>query len=172
MATKRRTPVAPQPTKMTTQQIRSAIPQLERRLNELKDLDVNSLTDENHADVLTDLHRRIDDTLANVFGHGTKDYDRYTIAWMDETPMVLSSFGEPPPSVHERRPYIDRGVKSAISTLSSAVSILKERLADSGDTAAARAVTAYSGLDLHPRSRALRPSSIRTAIIRRPLNMP
>jgi hypothetical protein len=57
---------------MTTQQIRSAIPQLERRLEELKDLDVNSLTDEDHADVLTDLHRRIDDTLAHVFGHGRK----------------------------------------------------------------------------------------------------
>jgi uncharacterized protein (TIGR02391 family) len=141
----------PEPAHLSVQQIRSAIPQLERRLSELTSLDINSLTEENYANVLQDLHHRNDDTLVHVFGHGTVDYHRYTIAWIDGTPASWSPLGGgSSPSIHERRPYIKKGIASAIGTLNSAVSMLKERLADSGDTAAARAITAYRGLDLHP----------------------
>jgi uncharacterized protein (TIGR02391 family) len=133
---------------MTTEQIRSAIPQLQRRLNDLEALDVNSLTEENFADVLGDLERRTEDTLAHVFGHGTIEYHRYHIGPLDETPMIMSPFGHGT-SIHERRSYIKKGVGSAISTIKSAISVLNERLADSGDTAAARAISAYRGLDLH-----------------------
>jgi uncharacterized protein (TIGR02391 family) len=86
----------------------------------------------------------------NVFGYGTVDYHRYHIDPLDPTPLIMTPFGDGGPSIHERRPHIKKGIAGAISTLNSAISILKERLGDSGETGAARAMTAYRGLDLHP----------------------
>jgi uncharacterized protein (TIGR02391 family) len=138
---------SPQSAQLTPAQVQAAIPRLERRVSELKELDVDSLTEMNFVDILEDLRRRIDDTLVGAFGHDTVDYHRYAIGPLDETPLIMFANQ---PSIAERRPQIRRGVASAISTLNSAISMLKERLEDSGDTAAARAITAYRGLDLHP----------------------
>jgi uncharacterized protein (TIGR02391 family) len=140
----------PQSAQLTPTQMRAAIPQLQRRVDELTAVDVEQLTEENVDDALEDLRRRIQDTLANVFGHGTHEYHRYHPDSLDPTPLVFSPFGNGGPSIHERRQHITRGIASAISTLNSAISILKERLEDSGETGAARAMTAYRGLDLHP----------------------
>jgi hypothetical protein len=104
---------APQPARLTNEEMRAAIPRLERRITELEGLDLTTLTDENVGDVVGDLQRRIDDTLVDVFGHDTTDYHRYSISWIDETPMSLVGDS---PSIHERRDYIKRGVASAIST--------------------------------------------------------
>jgi uncharacterized protein (TIGR02391 family) len=127
--------------------MRSAIPKLERRIVELAAVDVDQLIEANYADVLEDLRRRADDTLVDVFGAGTDNYHRYSIGWLDESPTSLNP--ESQLWIHERRPYIRKGIASAISTLKSAVSILQERLEDTGETAGARAIAAYTGLDLH-----------------------
>src|SRR5262249_47055528 len=137
----------PKPAQLTPTQMRAAIPQLQRRVEELTAVDVERLTDENAANVLEDLRIRIEATLENVFGHGTLEYDRYHVGDLDPTPLDMLR-GRP--SIYERRPHIRRGIASAISTLNSAISILKEQLEDSGESAASRAVTAYQGLDLHP----------------------
>jgi len=65
---------------------------------------------------------------------------------IDGTPLSYTS----PTYLSERIPYIKRGVASAITRIETAISVLKERLEDSGETAAARAINAYQGLDLHP----------------------
>lgn len=144
---KRAPPPTPQPAQLAPQQMRAAIPKLQRRVKELKELNVDALTEDDYADKLEDLQRRVDDTLVDIFGNDTVDYHRYTIAWIDGTPVVM--FGGQV-WVDERKPFIKKGVASAVSTLESAISIIKERLEDSGETAAARAVNAYRGLDLHP----------------------
>jgi uncharacterized protein (TIGR02391 family) len=138
---------SPQPANLTIEQVKAAIPKLERRVAELTSIDVERLTEGDFRHVLDDHRRRIDDTLVNVFGHDTVDYYRYMINRMEDSPGFVYDH---PPSIHERRPYIKSGVASAISKLNSAISVLKERLEDSGETAAARAVSAYKGLDLHP----------------------
>jgi len=144
----KRTPApTPKPAQLTPQQIRAAVPKLERRVSELKGLNINALTETDYADKLDDLQRRIDDTLVDIFGHDTVDYRRYSIGPIDESPLSMVEGRMP---LHEKRPYIERGRDSAISTLESAISILKERLQESGETAAARAINAYLGLDLHP----------------------
>jgi uncharacterized protein (TIGR02391 family) len=134
------------PALLTPQQVRSGIPKLERRLKELKEFDIKALTEANYADKVDDLQRRTEDTLTEVFGHDTLENQRYSIGWIDGTPVLV--FG-PPTTIHERKPYIAKGIASAISSLDSAISILKERLEDSGETAATRAINAYAGLDLH-----------------------
>jgi len=142
----RNPPPSPQPALLTLEQMRAAVPKLERRVAELRALDVDSLTEESYGDILEDLRRKIDDTLVDIYGNDTVDYHRYCISVLDNTPVIM--FGDVP-SIHERRPNISTAVASAISTLGSAIAILRERLESSGETAAARAVTAYRGLDLH-----------------------
>jgi uncharacterized protein (TIGR02391 family) len=137
---------------MTPAQMRAGIPQLQRRVDELTATDFATLKEDTVDDMLGDLGRRVDDTLARVFGNGTIEYHRYSPGALDQTPLSLnfSPFSEDRgASLYRRLPYIKKGVASAISTLNSAISILTERLQDSGETAATRAITAYSGLDLH-----------------------
>jgi hypothetical protein len=131
------------PAQLTPQQIRAAVPKLERRVSELKGLNINALTETDYADKLDDLQRRIDDTLVDIFGHDTVDYRRYSIGPIDESPLSMVEGRMP---LHKKKPYIERGRSSAISTLESAISSLKERLQYSGETAAARAINAYLGL--------------------------
>jgi uncharacterized protein (TIGR02391 family) len=138
---------SPQPANLTIEQVKAGIPKLERRVAELTALNVEGLTEQGYRDVLDDHRRRIDDTLVSVFGHDTVDYYRYIVNRMDDTPVIYDG---DEPSIHERRPYIKSAIASAVSTLNSAISVLKERLEDSGETVAARAVSAYKGLDLHP----------------------
>jgi hypothetical protein len=133
----KRTYTEPQPATLSMEQVRAAIPRLERRLAELEGLDLETLTDQNDDAVLGDLVRRIDDTLMNIYGSNTKDYHRYCISSLDDTPILL---GGGWPSVAQRRPAIRSAVMRAISTLQSAISILKERLNDASETAGARAV--------------------------------
>jgi uncharacterized protein (TIGR02391 family) len=140
---------SPQPANLTIEQVKAGIPKLQRRVDEIRALDVNSLTEDSFRDVLADHRRRIDDTLVSVFGHDTTDYHRYMITRLEDT-FPVGGDDYDPPSVYERRPYIKSGVASAVSKLNSAISVLQERLEDSGETAAARAVTAYKGLSLHP----------------------
>ena len=136
----------PQPARLSPEQIRAAIPRLEKRSGELQVLDVNALTDETEEVVLDDLVRKIDDTLLDIYGAGTTDYYRYSVGSLDDTPLIM---GGGWPSVGQRRPAIKSAVAKAIGKLQSAITLLKERVEDAGETAGARAVRAYGGLDLH-----------------------
>ncbi|MGB8486308.1 MAG: hypothetical protein WCD67_08585, partial [Xanthobacteraceae bacterium] len=92
----------PQRVQLSIEQVRAAIPQLERRLTDLKAIDVEKLSETNVHDVVSDLQRRIDDTLVNIFGHDTVDYHRYSVTYIDETPISLGGEGY---SIGERRQY-------------------------------------------------------------------
>ena len=132
---------------LTAQQMREAVPLLERRLKEARELDIDALMEADYAHKLDDLHRRVDDTLDQVFGHDTVSVDAMQLVGSIGSPLYLGGGRRP---IESRRPHIKEGVASAISTLQSAISILKERLGDMGETAATRAITAYRGLELHP----------------------
>ena len=147
MARRGATPPSPQPAHLSPQQIRAAVPRLEKRLGELQALDVNALTDENEEAVLEDLVRKIDDTLVDIYGTDTIEYNRYAINVLDDTPIIM---GGGWPSVASRRPEIKSAVARAISTLQTAISLLRERVEDVGETTGASAIPAYGGLDLHP----------------------
>jgi uncharacterized protein (TIGR02391 family) len=144
---KRAPPGLPPPAQLSPQQIRAAVPKLERRIADLKAFDIDALTEENYAARVSDLEARIESSLIEVFGNNTADYERYRIHMIDGTPFLMMA---PPTPIEERKGYIGKGVADASSLLQTAVSMLKERLEDTGETAAARAINAYQGLDLHP----------------------
>jgi uncharacterized protein (TIGR02391 family) len=147
MAKRYTAPPKPRPAELSPQQIRAAIPKLERRIEDLKALKIEELTEDNYAAKVSDLEARIESSLIEVFGNDTADYERFRVHMIDGTPVFMSG---PPAHIEERKQFIRRGVSDASSLLGTAVSVLKERLEDTGETAAARAINAYSGLDLHP----------------------
>ncbi|MBR0716426.1 TIGR02391 family protein [Bradyrhizobium liaoningense] len=144
---KRGTPSGPVPAQLSIEQLRAALPKLERRLTEFKGLDYGSLTDENEDRVLGGLRRKLDDTLMEIYGADTTDYHRYSVHSLDDTPMSL---GGGWPSVRSRIPDIKSAVDRAIGNIETAIEITKERIGDAGGDAASKAVRAYAGLDLHP----------------------
>jgi hypothetical protein len=60
-----------QPANLSSQQMQSGIPKIERRVRELKELDVNALTDRDADNVLQSLIGKIEHTLLDVFGKDT-----------------------------------------------------------------------------------------------------
>jgi uncharacterized protein (TIGR02391 family) len=144
---RRTTPTAePQPANLSPQQIKQAIPKLERRLRDLEGVRIEGW-DDNVGRDLDALHTKVEETLAQVFGHGTLEHKRYRVRDFGATiPLFVNHQTTP-------REYIDgykTGVADAISTLKTAVSILKEQLEDMGELPGGQALRAYDGLDLHP----------------------
>ncbi|MBR0994520.1 hypothetical protein JQ580_27765 [Bradyrhizobium japonicum] len=144
---KRSTSTGAVPARLSIDQLRAALPKLERRLAEFKGLDLNTLTDEIEEPVLGSLRQKFDDTLMEIYGADTTDYNRYAVHSLDDTPMSLVG-GWPP--VRSRLPGIRAAVDRAIGSIETAIEITKERIGDSGGDVASKAVRAYAGVDLHP----------------------
>lgn len=84
MTTKSKLPVLPTPANLSIQQIRAALPKLQRRITELKSIDVSTIRDssEPRFDALI---KKIDDTLVDTFGNSSVEYKRYRIVSLDKT---------------------------------------------------------------------------------------
>jgi hypothetical protein len=86
---KRPPPSKPQPAQLSPQQIRAAIPRLERRIRDLKDFNVGALTDADYAGKVTDLEAKLDATLVEIFGNDTADYERHRVHMIDGTSVIM-----------------------------------------------------------------------------------
>src|SRR4051812_33440004 len=75
--TRRALPPQPQPALLTIEQIRQAIPRLERRLAEVKAFDPTAISRHDPDSSVRGLAAAIDDTLIRTFGTGTIEYLRY-----------------------------------------------------------------------------------------------
>jgi uncharacterized protein (TIGR02391 family) len=146
---RRATPTAPAPANLSASQIKEAIPLLQRRIGELRALDVDALNEESGDDVLKALVHKIDDSLVRIFGPGTIEYNRYSVHSLSGR-IHMSVMERADNSIARRRDEIREEVRSAISRLTTLVETLIERLEDSGETPSGRALRAYEGLDLHP----------------------
>ena len=78
MTVKRNSPAAVQPANLSPSEMRSALPKLERRATELRNFDAGTIGDENdpRPESLAD---RYNDTLMEIFGTNTIEFDRYSM---------------------------------------------------------------------------------------------
>jgi uncharacterized protein (TIGR02391 family) len=160
----------PKPANLTPNRMRSAIIKLERRIKELKGLDITQLQSGDDPPLLA-LRASIEETLQEVYGLGTHEYNRYSPAtYLDLTDYSLAStyasnswLPRPPGRDYHGRDLsgggdisgniqqgINKGRDRAVALLGQAVKSLKEQLEDLGETKSGRALRAYEGLDLHP----------------------
>jgi len=135
----------PQPANLTSEQMRAAIPKLERRIRDLEEFDPRSLRQRSDPR-LEALENKLTDTIGEVFGHGTIEFHRFAPQSLDRAGfnmMYETSLGEVVQSVAESK-------EREISNLRTIIELFQEKLADGGDTLATRARRAFGDLDLHP----------------------
>lgn len=143
---KKRTPAPePQPATLSAQEIKAAIPKLERRLRELKEVYFGNL-EPGFTSRLDGLYRKLDSTLVGIFGADTLDYNRHRVSdFRYSVPMVMGhEYSE-----REKVRYYEKALSGAIPKVETALELLREQLEDMGEPPGAQALQAYQGLDLH-----------------------
>ncbi len=91
---RRRSSSAPppkQPAYLSPQEIRAAIPKLERRLREVEGVEIDTWDEEVH----NSLHTKIDTTLVEVFGADSLDYQQFEVPGFMYS-VSMSTRGTPP----------------------------------------------------------------------------
>jgi len=116
---------------LSSEKMRAALPRLESRIKELRELDPSGLT-KGDDPVVEGLSARISSTLANIYGENTVEFERLReAAILDATSyyLAVNPFGDPTPTpVNEIREGVDRGRQRAIALLQGEVDSLKEAL--------------------------------------------
>ena len=138
-------PHEPRLADLSPEQMKLALPKLKRRIAELENADVNSVVESGDVGFKA-LEQKYDDTLVSIFGKDTVEYKRYSIYSLDTAPIY---FYEDTP-INEIREGYERGVKRAISSLTTIIELFEENLGDLGETQDGRALEAFDALDIHP----------------------
>lgn len=142
---KRSMPETPKPAILSPEQMKTAIPKLQRRIVELEAVDVNS-TQGRGEPRFDALEQKIDSTLVDIFGNDTVEYKRFRIGMLDTA--SINYISETP--IHEVRAGYKRGIEQAISNLKTVIELFEEQIGDLGASPAGRALKALGELELHP----------------------
>lgn len=146
MARKARTPDAVA-ANLSFQQMEAAIPKIDRRLNDLANLEIDSVQSRSDPRIGA-LEKELDSLLISIFGAGTVEYLRYRwgVTKLDTAPINYLY----PPSIYEVRDGLRHGVSTALAQLESIKKGFSEELTDAGRTTTGKTLKAYEGLELHP----------------------
>jgi len=126
MATRTTKTITAKTANLSPQQIRLALPKIARRIAELREIDVTS-TRERGESRFESLEHKIDDTLVEVFGADTVEYNRFRVGSLDTARFDYFNGV----SLNEVIDGYKRGVTEAISTLETITQLFNEKLADS-----------------------------------------
>ncbi|MDB6105900.1 MAG: hypothetical protein JWO52_5899 [Gammaproteobacteria bacterium] len=131
MATSRRQPPPrPERPKHTIPEKLHDIKMIEQRISELEAFDPNSITARFSDSKVKVVETAIEETLADVFGNETDDYNRYVRATsLDHGPvsMVADGWGRHN-DLAEARQYITEGKEEALALLRQAARRLREEI--------------------------------------------
>jgi uncharacterized protein (TIGR02391 family) len=130
---------------LSYEQMRAAIPKIDRRLGELDELLRKDIADFGAPEVSA-LQGKLDTLLTDTFGADTVEYERYRNDLVHLHPGY--SYPDMPPQ--EIADLHRRNLQRAKAQLAAIESGFEEALADAGQTAAGRTLRAYEGLELHP----------------------
>ena len=145
MATRKPTSVPPHSANLSAEQMRAAIPKLKRRIKDLEDFDPKSIQDRGDPR-LEALESKLTDTMADVFGHGTIEFHRFSTERLDQA-GVNYVYGTP---ISEVIQSVINSKAREITKLQTVIELFEEKLADGGETPSTRARMGFSDLDLHP----------------------
>lgn len=135
----------PRQANLSTQQMKMAIPKLQRRIDELRSIDVSTILRRGEPCFVA-LEQKIDDALVETFGNDTLEYRRFRIRRLDMAPV---SFRHETPLPEVREGY-QRGIEQAVSNLQTIIDLFREKLHDVGESPEGRVVRAFGELDIHP----------------------
>ena len=127
MASKK--PSSPQQANLSPEQMRKAIPRLQRLIADIETFDPTKLTDRFSGEQ-TALETQIEGTLTSVFGHDTVEYRRYSHATQLDHGAIYMSLGEYVDNGREAREHVAKGKIDAIRTLNTAIKWLEDEIGD------------------------------------------
>lgn len=123
MARRSSTPPSKQPANLTPENKRVAITLLQRRVEDLRKFDVNSISTINDPQIGV-MSDKIDTALVQIFGADTLDYERYMwAAHLRHGGIVMRE-----PSIREVREEVEGGKQKAIATLENIIDRFQEEL--------------------------------------------
>lgn len=145
MAARKSLPPQPTAANLSSEQMRSAIPKLERRIRDMEEFDPNSLTQRDDPR-LEALENKFKDTIADVFGHGSLEYNRFRPRSLDTANvnfMHATPLGEVIRSVQESK-------EREILNLRTIIELFHEKIEDGGESPTSKARRTFDDLDFHP----------------------
>ncbi len=130
---------------LSYEQMKVAIPKIERRITEVEALLTETITDPSDIRISA-LESKLDTFLADTFGADTFEYERYR----GDLTRLSSGFwyeGRPPQEFADDH---HKNLETARAQLMAIKSGFEETLEDAGETSAGKSLKAYEGLELHP----------------------
>ncbi|ARK62538.1 TIGR02391 family protein [Burkholderia pseudomallei] len=144
MVTRKAQPAQPRQANLTPDQMRAAIPKLERRIAELRDFDPTTVNARNDPRIGV-IDKKVEQTIADVFGVDTVEFSRYRPRSIDRGNVY---FGSDLP-LHEVRQGLNEGKAEQTANLQSIIDLFEENLEDGAETPASKARRSFGDLDLH-----------------------
>ena len=132
---------------LTHSEMQIAIPKIERRINDLKNFDVASVSKQFGPEVKS-LETKLEQLITDIYSPDTIEYDQYhsSVTTIDKTSFSLMH-ETPLYEVHEA---IRSHIAQAVSVLNAIKEHFEETLEDAGVIGSIKPIKAYEGLDLHP----------------------
>lgn len=137
-------PPQPELANLSLTEMREAIPKLKKRIQDLDNFDIGSLTDR-YDPRIEALEDKIDDTLVTIFGKNTIEYQRYSISSLDHAPHIMGGI-----PLHEAKEGISEGFESAKVKLQAIIETFEEKLEEHGESPKSIANRLFKEIDLHP----------------------
>jgi predicted nucleotide-binding protein len=113
----------PESKKPTLDEIRAAVPRLRNRLQELRSLDVSTVTERGDPRFAA-IDSKVKQMLSDLFGSGTPDYRRFS-PWFDEAIPMYVGYA---PDVSEIQEGYTKGIADAVAKLESLLELFEEQL--------------------------------------------
>jgi predicted nucleotide-binding protein len=126
----KRRPNEPNQAQLTTEQIEAAIPKIERRIADLEQFDVSQITRRGDP-LVSSLALKINETIKDIFGHGTLEYNSYYVSSFDTLPHQIVSYGRTTNySLQAIQHAYKEGINRCALKLNTLHEIFKERIID------------------------------------------
>src|SRR5271169_1407798 len=117
-----------QSAQLSIEQMKAALPKLQRRITDLENFDVKTIR-ERWDPVMEALAKKVDGTLQEILGHGTVEYNEYSVYSLDTLPLSMGGGPDPLPRVQNG---YREGIERAVLKLKTLKELFEERIADAG----------------------------------------
>lgn len=135
---------------MTPEIISQGLVKLRRRIQELEEFDVSTIQErwDSKTKALT---TKINDTLAEIYDHGTIEYNRYHIDSLNALPIRVGFLGAESEPLYKVQQGYKKGIENSIIKLKSLVDTLEEKLGDLTTGTINASSGQLSWHDIHPK---------------------
>lgn len=132
---------------LSYEQMKNALPKIDRRIQELKTFDVQSVSKQFSPEVKA-LEIKLEQFVSDLYGSATDEYDKYHWSLTSLDCRTMNMMYETP--IHEVRQDIVENIERAVSVLNAIRDHFTETLEDAGMSGSSKPIKAYEGLELHP----------------------